>query len=45
MLSLKQLFEKINAQEDPSIGLIKDDPIFYLVLNKDENTFTNGVLD
>jgi enoyl-CoA hydratase/carnithine racemase len=45
MLSLKQVFDKVNAQEDPSIGLIKDGTIFYLVFNKDENTFTNDVLD
>ena len=45
MLSLKQVFDKVNSQTDPSIGLIKDGPIFYLVFNKDDNTFTNDVLD
>ena len=46
------MFEKVNAQQDPRMGLVKDGPIFYLVFNNGDNTFdfeiiakVNGYLD
>ena len=51
-LTLQQVFEKVNAQKDPRMGLVKDGPIFYLVLNNGDNTFdfeviakVNAILD
>ena len=38
-LSLKEVFAKVNAQQDPSMGLIRDGPIFYFVMNKGQNVF------
>ena len=37
-LTLKEVFAKVEAQEDPRYGLIKDGHIFYLVLNDGDNT-------
>jgi hypothetical protein len=38
-LSLKEVFAKVDASEDPTIGLVKDEEIFYLVLNNGNNMF------
>ena len=38
-LSLQQVFDKVNAQEDPTMGYVYDAPIHYIVLNDDENSF------
>jgi len=39
------VFTIVNNQPDPKMGLVRDGPIFYLVLNHEDNTFTNEVLD
>ena len=44
ILTLQQVFEKVNAQKDPKMGLVKDGPIFYLVLNNGDNTFDFEVI-
>ena len=38
-LSLQQVFDKVNAQEDPTMGYVYDAPIHYVVLNDGENAF------
>jgi hypothetical protein len=38
-LSLKEVFAKVDASEDSTIGLVKDEEIFYLVLNNGNNMF------
>ena len=39
-LTLKQVFEKV----DQDVGLVFDDPIFYLVFNNGSNTFTDKTI-
>ena len=36
-LTLKQVFDKVNSQEDPSVGYVYDAPIHYVVLNNEDN--------
>jgi len=36
-MNIKDIKAKVDAQEDPSIGLVVDGVINYLVLNKDDN--------
>lgn len=43
-LSLQQVFDKVNEQKDPRMGLVKDGSIFYLVLNNGDNTFDFEVI-
>ena len=31
------MFDKVNAQEDPTVGYVFDAPIHYVVLNEDDN--------
>lgn len=38
-LSLQEVFAKVNAQEDTSIGYVFDAPIHYIVLNREDNSF------
>ena len=38
-LSLKEVFARVEAQEDKSIGLIQDEEIFYIVMNNGNNMF------
>ena len=38
-LTLKEVFAKVDASEDTTIGLVKDEQIFYLVLNNGQNMF------
>ena len=37
-MSLKEVFEKVNAQPDPSVGYVYDAPIHYVVLNNDDGS-------
>jgi len=41
-LSLDQVFEKAKEQE---VALVFDDPIYYLVLNTETNSFTENFID
>jgi len=43
-LTLQQVFDKVNEQKDPRLGLVKDGSIFYLVLNNGENTFNFEII-
>lgn len=38
-LKIEEVIAKVNAQKDPSLGLVKDGPIYYLVLNKEDYLF------
>ena len=38
-LTLQQVFDKVNEQKDPRVGYVFDDPIHYIVLNDNDNTF------
>ena len=38
-LSLNEVFDKVNAQADPTMGYVFDAPIHYVVLNNKENTW------
>lgn len=43
---LQKIFEQVNQQADPTIGLVKEGPIFFLVLNKpNDNTFDLKFID
>ena len=44
-LSLKEVFDKVNAQADPRMGYVYDAPIHYVVLNNGENLFDMETLD
>ena len=40
-LSLAEVIAQVNAQEDPSIGLITDGNIHYMILNKEDYLFNS----
>lgn len=41
------LLEKVNAQPDSTVGLVKEGPVYFLVLNdpKTDNTFDDDKID
>ena len=39
------MFAKVEAQEDPRYGLIKDEHIYYLVMNNGDNTFDYDTIE
>ncbi len=42
---LKRIQEQVNKQQDPSIGLVRDGNIFFLILNRLDNTINPKVID
>lgn len=44
-LTLKEVFAKVAAQPDPTIGLVKDGHIYYLVLNNGQNVFNTDTIN
>ena len=44
-LSLKEVYEKVNAQADPKVGYVFDNPIHYVVLNNGDGTIDMDIID
>ena len=44
-LSLQEVFAKVNAQKDPTVGYVFDAPIHYVVLNNGDNAFNMEIID
>ena len=44
-LSLEEVYAKVNAQSDPKMGYVYDEPIHYVVLNNGENKFGLDEMD
>ena len=44
-LSLKEVFDKVNASPEPSIGYVYDEPIHYVVMNNEGGTISMEEID
>ena len=44
-LTLKEVYAKVNAQPDPKVGYVFDNPIHYVVLNNGDGTLDMDIID
>ena len=43
-LTLKEVYAKVNAQPDPKVGYVFDNPIHYVVLNNGDGTLDMDII-